>query len=602
MRRGSTSRSHTSSGSARPWSGTSTSRSRSTPAPPGGWRSTPCQRRLEACERALVGGLDLGPQRGQRRAAQAAQHLGVAPLALRAAGAQLAAHEVAGLLEPLEHRREVEAVALAQRAGLERAVGAGVAAHEPLHRVRHVGDERLRQAGRRDGAERVAVQAGVLGRDPALLAADAQLDRAPLAAQLLEPRARAAALLGLVEREVADAAQHVVQRVDAVGARAVREPLQVGLDGLQRARVDQLAQLLLAEQLAQQLAVQRQRGGAALGVGLVALVHVRRDVVEQQRARERGGGRRLDLDEAQLAPVQLGQQVVQARAGRARRAGPRGRSRARSGTARSGARPRAATATSAAAATAACACRDRRAGSAARGRRSRGSGRRTAREPPSSPTTRSSSSSGSISISSAPGRLVGVGQVDDDPVVGPDRVRLQAVLLADAGGQREAPGGVHAAAERARARTPASRRSRRGSARSRSCGRSARRASPPAARAGTRRGWWRPCRRGRSRAPASPGPGRRPSGRRRRSPRRALAAGRARRPSRTGRRPGRPGAGVTITRSRVISSIRHVDAPSRNTWPGARLVDHLLVELADAAAVRQVDADTGRGPGSCRRS
>ena len=106
--------------------------------------------------------------------------------------------------------------------------------------------------------------------------------------------------------------QHVVQRVDGVRARALGQPLQVGLDGLQRARVDQLAQLLLAEQLAQQLAVQRQRGRAALRVGLVALVHVGRDVVEQQRGRERRRGRRLDLDQRQLAAVQLRQQVVQA--------------------------------------------------------------------------------------------------------------------------------------------------------------------------------------------------------------------------------------------------------------------------------------------------
>ena len=36
--------------------------------------------------------------------------------------------------------------------------------------------------------------------------------------------------------------------------------------------------------------------------------------------------------------------------------------------------------------------------------------------------------------------------------------------------------------------------------------------------------------------------------------------------------------------------MRQVDAPSRNVWPGPRLVDHLLVELADAAAVGQVHA------------
>ena len=39
-------------------------------------------------------------------------------------------------------------------------------------------------------------------------------------------------------------------------------------------------------------------------------------------------------------------------------------------------------------------------------------------------------------------------------------------------------------------------------------------------------------------------------------------------PFQNGTAPGTPGAGVTITRSRVISSIRQLDAPSRNVCPG----------------------------------
>src|SRR4051794_21605271 len=46
-------------------------------------------------------------------------------------------------------------------------------------------------------------------------------------------------------------------------------------------------------------------------------------------------------------------------------------------------------------------------------------------------------------------RLVGVGEVDDDPVVGPDGIGLEAVVVADLGAEREAPRGVDAAAERA---------------------------------------------------------------------------------------------------------------------------------------------------------
>ena len=96
----------------------------------------------------------------------------------------------------------------------------------------------------------------------------------------------------------------------AARVRSLRA-LEVGLDLLQRAGVDQLAQLLLAEQLAQQLAVERQRRRAPLGVGRVALVHVGGDVVEQQRRRERRGALRLDLDQRQLARVQPAQQRLE---------------------------------------------------------------------------------------------------------------------------------------------------------------------------------------------------------------------------------------------------------------------------------------------------
>ena len=77
--------------------------------------------------------------------------------------------------------------------------------------------------------------------------------------------------------------------VERAGPPRLGQPLQLELEVGHRLRVEQLAQLLGPEQLAQQLAVQRQRLGAALGQRRVALVHERADVVEQQRARERRG-------------------------------------------------------------------------------------------------------------------------------------------------------------------------------------------------------------------------------------------------------------------------------------------------------------------------
>ena len=57
-------------------------------------------------------------------------------------------------------------------------------------------------------------------------------------------------------------------------------------------------------------------------------------------------------------------------------------------------------------------------------------------------------------------------------------------------------------------------------------------------------------------------------------------------PFQNGTAPGTPGAGVTTTRSRPISSMRQLEAPSRKVCP-ARLVDHLLVELPHPPAVRE---------------
>ena len=191
-------------------------------------------------------------------------------------------------------------------------------------------------------------------------------------------------------------------------------------------------------------------------------------------------------------------------------------------------------------------------------------------------------------------RLVGVGEVDDDPVVGPDRVGLEAELVADARAAAPAPrrrGRGRRTGERTHSRqSPISSRkrsttivrSRRHDARgllllAQEVEQVARRERVEVVVALERLGVWSTAQR--ANAPiASPSSFGRPTPS----------------PFQNGTAPGTPGAGVTITRSRPISSIRHVDAPSRNVWPGARLVDHLLVELADAAPVGQDDANRPR--------
>jgi hypothetical protein len=77
-----------------------------------------------------------------------------------------------------------------------------------------------------------------------------------------------------------------------------------------RGRIEQLAQLLLTQQLAQPLAVERERLGAALRHRRIAFVHELGDVVEQQRAGKRRGGGRLDRRQTNAALLNAAQHLL----------------------------------------------------------------------------------------------------------------------------------------------------------------------------------------------------------------------------------------------------------------------------------------------------
>src|SRR5204863_6271738 len=120
-------------------------------------------RREEARERLLLDRLDLPPQRRERRAPQPPQDIRIAPLALGAAGAELAADEQLVALELPQQRLDVAAEALVRRVGRERAAALRVAQDELAERVGAALEERVRKPGRRHRAERVAVASRVLG-------------------------------------------------------------------------------------------------------------------------------------------------------------------------------------------------------------------------------------------------------------------------------------------------------------------------------------------------------------------------------------------------------------------------------------------------------
>ncbi len=71
------------------------------------------------------------------------------------------------------------------------------------------------------------------------------------------------------------------------GARRLGASLQLVFHLFERARVEQVAQLLLPEQVAQHVAIELQGLRAALGRGRIALIQIGSRVREHERARER---------------------------------------------------------------------------------------------------------------------------------------------------------------------------------------------------------------------------------------------------------------------------------------------------------------------------
>ena len=203
---------------------------------------------------------------------------------------ELARQELAPSHQPvqrlLDDRRD-QAPARGQVGGQEGRVGPCPPADERPERFGGGLEECLRKTGRERHAERVAVAARVLGRDPAFGAADTHGRCPALALKLLDPPRLHAPDRQLLRREVPQARQEVVGLVGVSRPPLLLEALELELQLDHRLRVEQLAELLRAEQLGQELAVQGQGLRAALGERSVSLVDELADVVEEQRGGER---------------------------------------------------------------------------------------------------------------------------------------------------------------------------------------------------------------------------------------------------------------------------------------------------------------------------
>ena len=259
--------------------------------------------RQEAPERRRVHRLDLASQHRERAAPDAAQHVRIAPLVARPARPEAAADDLVVGLERSQRLLDAVDRGAEPRRDLrreERAVRSREPSYETLERTVGLAGERGGEPeGERD-AERVAEPGGVLhGGDP-LLPRDPDADRASVGEQgvrqgLGVPDLDAGS--DLVVGQVAERPQQVVQVVGGSGAAAVAQTLELELHLVEGARVEELPQLVRAEQLAQQIAIEREGGGAPLGERRVSLVHVDADPSEEQRLRERRRVVGVDGDE-----------------------------------------------------------------------------------------------------------------------------------------------------------------------------------------------------------------------------------------------------------------------------------------------------------------
>ncbi len=102
------------------------------------------------------------------------------------------------------------------------------------------------------------------------------------------------ASLDLVGAQVTQTPQQVRHSIRRACAARIGQCLELELKVGHGLRINEFAKLLGAEQLGEQVAVERQRLGTALGERRVTLVHERADVIEQQRRSERRGRPRLD--------------------------------------------------------------------------------------------------------------------------------------------------------------------------------------------------------------------------------------------------------------------------------------------------------------------
>ena len=254
----------------------------------------PCHSGQEAGQGRAVDRLDLLAERGQRPAAELAEHVGVAPLPLDAVGPELAPDDAAlAARAPSSTSRTGSRGRPKRRGHLAARKGRGCG---------RSGRPGPRGAARPDSVKASGSPSGTAtpraSRSRPASSAAAKRSSPPTAAGMTRRASTSSSSHGpgVGDRTGASissrpsgpsSAEQVVDLVGVACPAAVGEALELELEVGQDLGVDEIAQLLGAEQVAEQVPVEGEGGGPSLGQRRVALVHVDGDPAEQQRLGER---------------------------------------------------------------------------------------------------------------------------------------------------------------------------------------------------------------------------------------------------------------------------------------------------------------------------
>ena len=261
---------------------------------------------------------DLGAELGERPASQPAQHVGIHPFLAAAGRQERSAGGPTGRLEPIEHlvdhrRRQTERPGCLP--GREGTVGTGESADDISERVFDRFEEGIRDPLRKRHTERIAQPGGVFDGGPPFTVSGLDADDLPIGFELADKCIEVAVdpRLQVDPAERTEVAEQVVDGTGRTGMTIGQQPLQFELDLGHHLRVEQAAQLGLAEQLGQQAAVEGEGGRPALGGRSVVLIHVGGDEVERERRGE--GTRRVEghVGDPHLASPDVAEQLGQSR-------------------------------------------------------------------------------------------------------------------------------------------------------------------------------------------------------------------------------------------------------------------------------------------------